>query len=184
MRQFDFWGSWDDSFAIITAILSTGKALAFPDMPYAEPQVRFFEQLTPEFQTIARARGKLFLWLPGISDSLPIRFGKWDSGIHAGQYFVTGSGPYLELVLPGCYREGGLIQLRSGFLACDHEFYLPDAKIVVAMPRAAQELHDEFVKIIKSHCKRFGPKKRWVGHHARKLLEEGKAEVASAGYYK
>jgi len=42
------------------------------------------------------------------------------------------------------------------------------------MPRAAQEIDDEFVKIIKAHCKRFGPKKRWVGHHARSYLRREK----------
>ena len=136
MRQFDFWGSWDDSFAIIAAILGTGKAVAFPSKPYKEPKARFFDKLTPELQEIAKDRGKLFLWLPGISDPIPIQFERWDSGIYAGQYFVTDDGPYLNLALPGCYEEGpegarpamsgsGHIRLASGFLSCGHEFYLP-----------------------------------------------------------
>lgn len=193
MRQFDFYGSWDDSFAILAAILATGKAVAFYSKPYLEPKARFFDRLTPELEEIAMARGGLYLWLPGIS-SLPLRFGQWDSGIYAGQYFVLGGGPYLDLALPGCYEEGpegahpsrsvdGGIRLAAGFLSCDHEFYVPEAEIVVKMPKAAQERDEEFRKIIKAHCKRFGPKKQWVGHHAIKLLEEGKAKVTGFGFY-
>lgn len=195
MREFDFWGSWDDSFAIVAAILSTGKATAFADKPYAEPRAQFFDKLTPELQEIARTQSTLYLWLPGISDSIPIQFGRWDSGIYAGQYYVTGSGPYLNLTLPACYEEGpegprpatgacGLIYLNVGTLSCGHEFYLSNPGVVVKMPRAAQEIDEEFRKIIKAHCKRFGPKKRWVGQHAIKLLQEGKAEVISPGYFK
>jgi len=183
MRQFEFWGTWEDSFAIIAAILDTGKATAFRSKPYAEPQAQFFDRFTPDLREIARERGALYFWLPGIS-YFPLRFARWESGIYAGQYFVTGGGPFLQLSLPACHEEGGLTRLGCGDLSCDHEFYEPDARIVVKMPKAAQQIDDEFVKIIKARCKRFGPKKRWVGHHARKLLEEGKAEVTSPGYYK
>ena len=195
MREFYFYGSWEDSFAILEAILGTGKALAFYDRPYPEPKARFFDKLTPELREIAGTHGGFGLWLPGISDPVPLRFARWDSGVFAGQYFVTGDGPYLNLSLPGCYAQGpegsrsaaganGLLKLAAGCLSCAHEFYLPEPGIVVKMPRAAQEVNDELVKIIKAHCKRFGPKKRWVGHHARMLLEDGKAEVVSPGYYK
>jgi hypothetical protein len=195
MREFDFWGSWDDAFAIVAAILGTGKTTIFVDKPYAEPRAQFFDKLTPELQELARTQSKLYLWLPGISDSIPIQFARWDSGLYAGQYYVTGRGPYPELVLPACYEEGpegprpatgtgGLIRLGVGTLSCGHEFYLPNPGVVVKMPRAAQEIDEEFRKIIKAHCKRFGPKKRWVGQHAITLLQEGKAEVVSPGYFK
>lgn len=193
MREFHFWGSWDDSFSIIAGILGTGKATAFASKPYKEPKARFFDKLTPELQEIARDRGKLLLWLPGLS-RLPLQFEQWDSGIYAGQYFVADGGPYLELLLPGCNEEGpkglrqatgasGLIRLGAGCLSCDHQFYIPDPGITVRMPRAVQETDEEFRKIIKAQCKRFGPKKRWVGRHAIKLLEEGKAEVVGFGFY-
>src|SRR4051812_44477327 len=137
MREFYFYGSWDDSFAIIGAILDTGRVTAFASKPYMEPKARFFNKLTPELQEIARARGALRLWLPGIS-SFPLQFGRWDSGVYAGQYFVTDGGPYLNLSLPGCYEEGpegpgpatgvgGPIRLAAGCLSCDHEFYVPEA---------------------------------------------------------
>lgn len=193
MREFDFYGSWDDSFAIVAAILATGKATAFYDLPYLEPKARFFDNLTPKLREMAVKRGGILLWLPGIS-SLPLRFGIWDTGVYDGKYYVDGGGPYLNLALPACYEEGpdgprpatvitGPVRLGVGTLSCPHEFYVPDPGIVVKMPKAAQERDEEFRKIIKAHCRRFGPNKRWVGRHAIRLLEEGKAEVVSPGYY-
>ena len=107
---------------------------------------------------------------------------------------MTGNGPYLDLMFPTCYEEGpegprpatgnrGIIRLGAGCLCCNHQFYIPHPGIEVRMPRAAQERDEEFRRIIKAHCKRFGPKKRWMGHHAVKLLEEGKAEVVGFGFY-
>lgn len=194
MREFYFYGVWEDSFAVLAAILNTGKATAFADRPHPEPKARFFERFTPEFQEVAKERGGFYLWLPGIS-SLPLEFGRWDSGIYAGKYYVSGGGPYLTLLLPGCYEEGSegprrptgtgsVIKLGAGCLSCPHEIYVDNPGIVVKVPKAAQERDEEFRKIIKAHCKRYGPKKRYVGRNAIQLLEEGRAEVTSPGYYK
>lgn len=194
MREFDFYGSWRDSFEILGAILDTGKASAFFDGPYMESKAKFYDELTPELQArLSTEGGGVYLWLPSIS-TLPLRFGRWESGSYAGQYYVTSGGPYLSLSFPACYIEGPEgprlvldagenIRLGVGTLSCPHEFYVPDPGIVVKMPKAAQERDEEFRKIIKAHCRRFGPNKRWVGRHAIRLLEEGKAEVVSPGYY-
>jgi hypothetical protein len=192
MREFHFYGSWDDSFAILEAILATGKATAFFPKPHPEPKVRFFDTVAPDLREVTQTGGQVHLWLPGIS-SLPLGFEQWDSGIYAGQYFVLGGGPYLTLSLPGCIEapeasdsvsgKSGLFSLDAGNLSCPHEFYVSGAEIVVRMPKAAQERNEEFRKIIKAHCKRYGPKKQWVGLHAKKLLEEGKAKVGGFGFY-
>lgn len=62
MAQFDFAGTWDDSWRLLDAVLAPRDLSLIPDMAFATPEPVFFTALDDSLKAILRERRRVFLW--------------------------------------------------------------------------------------------------------------------------
>jgi hypothetical protein len=179
MAQFDFLGSWNDSWDIVAAILENKDLRLVPDLRYDKPEPLFATALDDSLKAMLLDRGNGFLWSTRFSRYPPV-MGRIEGGEAAGKYTVslTRGGPYLRLGLPFCYEEGGVINLAAGSLYYPSWFLNPEATV---SEKASPELRAGFkdVKaVIRRHLVRLKSRPDiWSGREASRLVEGGRARV-------
>src|SRR6266540_1924481 len=116
MAQFDFLGTWNDSWGILAAILGTNDYSLVPDLLYDKPEPLFVTEIDDSAkEMLLNGKRNGFLWSWQFSRFPPV-MKRIEGGEAAGKYYVGlgEGGPYLRLVLPGGYEEGGVLNLGPG----------------------------------------------------------------------
>lgn len=117
MSDFVFFGTWDDSWQVLAAILEYPGYSIIPDSRYTDSVPFRTSTVNTELKKMCRERGAAFIWSTAFS-LLPPVLVRIEEGKNAGKYFLDLSrgGPGLGLHLPGCYEQNGKTQLAPGSL--------------------------------------------------------------------
>ena len=179
MAQFNFLGTWNDSWGILAAILAHSEYSFVPDLYYDSPEPLFLTKIDYGLKEMLLDRRNGYIWSTKFSvDTLGMLSTK--EGQNAGKYSVgsTEGGPVLRLVLPPCYEQGGVINLGPGMLSCPRWTIKPgtyDAKKPSAELRAGFK---EVKAILKRQLVRLKVRPDiWSGQEASRLVEEGRAKI-------
>ena len=108
MREFAFFGTWKDSWAVLEAIEQLGMFWMVPDLWYERPEPLLYQHVDDSLKGMLTERRRLFLWSAAFASEFPpLREG---SGATRGRYRVpTAIGvPLLQLVVPPCYEKDGV----------------------------------------------------------------------------
>lgn len=177
MAEFNFLAVPEDSVRILDAIMSPGNVWAGRDIPQDAPQVPWIKESRPDIRHAVNQKDLLLLWLPGVSKQL--EFFQMDKGPYAGKFYVQKAytGPVLYWLPPAFFEQNEKNFLNFGSLYYPPRFFDRGQGQEVAQPDPLKATYADLVKVIKSHCRRYGPKKHWAGEHAFGLLERGEAYV-------
>jgi hypothetical protein len=179
MAKFGFLGTWDDSWGIVAAILENKEYSLVPDLKYAKPEPVFVTKLDDTVKAMFLDRANGFLWSTKFS-VYPPSMESIEAGQNAGKYYVslTSGGPYLRLVLPGCYQEGGVINLVPGALYSPNWTTKPGTYIAIKPSPELRAGFKEVKAIIQRQLVRLkGGPYNWIGRDASRLLEERRARI-------
>lgn len=177
-RQFEFLGTWTDSWAVLEAILKRGDATLIPDLWYEEPTPLAFVTVDETLKGLLRQRRRVYIWCTQFS-KFPPHLEQQGSGPRAGKFFVRLplSGPGLELTLPACFEAEGLINLNFGSLSYSKETLNPQSG---KWERASSQLKAGY-RDVRSRLCRYALKLEngiWTGLDAAQLLNTGRAKLA------
>ncbi len=189
MAQFDFAGTWVDSWAHLERLVDTGRFSFVVDKWYTEPVPLQFRALDEDIRDIVRHRRGVYLFSDSYS-RFPVAFGPPTSN---GLMLIAPKegGPSLELVLPACFEKEGKTHLRSGWLMHQPYFQNPETgewyrapeelrlayKQVCALLRRG--LVKRYMRIypVKASPPRCVIQTKWIGPDGAALLEAGAAEL-------
>ncbi|HLN28311.1 MAG TPA: hypothetical protein VK395_11250 [Gemmataceae bacterium] len=182
MNQFSFAGTWEDSWDILQEILRAGDVTLIPDMNYDRPTPLCFTALDDAVKKILRDRRNLYLW--GRAYSLfPPHLERIEEGQAAGKYYVSLSrqGPGLELTLPPCYQEGGILHVGPGTLSGTPHTFNPETGIWEAPSAALRAGFSSIKARMKRHLVKFNkPPQIWIGKDA--LMRVKKKDARITGF--
>jgi hypothetical protein len=183
MPQFDYLGTWEDSWGILQAIARPGDVRFVPDLHYEEPHPFLIRDIDDALKVILKERPSVFIWSTMFS-KYPPYLERIDSGRDAGLYYVDISrgGPGLHLTLPACYREDDNLHLAPGMLSCQRLWLNPGTerwekpnkdvklgyKAIVARMKTQLECYRAHVDI-------------WAGSGALRELQQKKATIHGFG---
>src|SRR5258708_7404225 len=127
MPQFDYLGSWDDSWMILDAILKKNGIHVIPDLWYEEPTATSFSTLNNELETVVQKKRRVYLWSEDFA-RVPPFLQRQNEGTMAGKYSIRPDifGPVISLTLPACQDTEGLLNLRFGILSYQPESLNPE----------------------------------------------------------
>jgi hypothetical protein len=185
MRQFDFFGTWFDSWTIVEAVLRLGQVEIIPDLWYEHPNCVRISTLTERWKQLLQSRRRFFI----VREGMPLRangFVKQITGNRAGQYRIdlVSLALGVECTLPACYEEDGRVMLGSGSIYLADEFWLePSEQIAVPPDDDTIMLYKQVVECVKQNCvqQRLIRFKGWIGKDGAKLLNAGQAIVKDRG---
>lgn len=179
MAEFDFLGSWSDSWGILAAILANSEYSLVPDLLYDKPEPLFVTTINDSVREMLLDRRNGFLWSTKFSRFPPVMW-RIEGGEADGKYHVGlgEGGPYLRLVLPACYEEEGVLNLGLGSLYYPKWTTKPGTKIVI---KPSPELRRGFKEVKSVLVRHLVPLKShpdiWIGQDANRLVEEGRARI-------
>ena len=75
MREFAFFGTWNDSWAVLDAIEQLGMFQMVPDRWYDAPEPLLCRHMDDSLKAMLRERRRLFLWSGAFASSF-LRSGK------------------------------------------------------------------------------------------------------------
>jgi hypothetical protein len=181
MAEFDFLGSWDDSWRIMASILQIDHIQVIPDLKFERPEPIFITALDDKAKELLLDRRNVFLWSRKFS-RFPPAMVRIEGGVNAGKHFLdlSGAGPGLRLVLPACYEKDGLWKLAVGSLYYQKETFNPEAHL---WEKPTPELiagYKEVKGVLRPHL---AARHEFalhvpIGHDALRLLRERKAVIA------
>lgn len=181
MAQFDFLGSWDDSWQIMASILQIGHISVIPDLWYERPEPIFIKALDHEAKDILRDRRNMFLWSTKFS-RFPPTMVRMEGGEKRGKYYLrlSGGGPGLQFTLPACYEKDGLWNLAVAHLEYQRETLNPETE---QWEKPTPELiagYKEVKEILLPHlvARHEFALHVPIAHDALRLLREGQARIA------
>jgi hypothetical protein len=184
MRQFNYYGTWNDSLDVVQAILKRGDIRVIHDSGiWHRPVAKYFHVLTEELETLLKTRPFLFLY--GKFSRFEPGFVLQENGPNAGTYWVSikRGGPGLELGLPVCFENNGTICLGSRFLAYPAEYLNPETHLWERQCEEVRSTFSELRLLMKKCClkrkKMNSP--LFIGPRALELLNQGKARIIDRG---
>jgi hypothetical protein len=169
MRQFDFLGTWDDSWLMIEALLRLDGYHLIYDLNYAAPHYQILTELNEESKQLLQQRGRLYIMANTFSESPPV-FSRIQNADGATWYSISiqEGGPFLSLTLPACYDESGRTNLANGSLSFQKQTLDPTSGKWIP---PSDILTHEFKKIVRMLKSRFLVRHRihtsvWIGANA------------------
>jgi hypothetical protein len=179
MAQFDFVGTWNDSWGILATILENSEYSLVPNLLYESPEPLFVTKIDDLVKAMLLDRGDGFLWSTKFSRFPPV-MKRIEGGEAAGKYYVglSEGGPYLRLTLPACYADEEVINLAPGHLYYPKWTTRPGTHIAI---RPSPELRAGF-REVKAITERQLVRLKvrpdiWSGQEASRLVEEGRARI-------
>jgi len=176
-RQLDFLGTWNDSWAVLEAILARGDATLIPDLWYDEAKPLFFAAVDETLKGLLRERRRVYIWCKAFS-KFPPGLEQQGSGRKAGKFFVRLplSGPGLELTLPACFEAEGLVNLNFGSLSYAKETFNPETG---RWERPSSQLKAGYGDVRSRLCGHVLNQESgvWTGLDAAHLLNAGRARI-------
>lgn len=184
MAQFDFIGTWDDSWQIVEALLELEGLTLIHDRNYAEPSPWNLTELTTDTQHLLRERRRLFIWSDGFSLHPPV-MNRIDPADGPSFYSINQmrGGPFLELDLPPCFFEAERLNLAAGSLSYMKSHFNPERNDWDAPSPALIDGYKSLIRLLKSRVvKRHQFHERiWAGKHALRELAENRAVLRGYG---
>jgi hypothetical protein len=179
MAKFSFLGTWNDSWGILDALFGTGEYSLVPDIDYDKPEPIYATRLDDELKAMMLVHVNGYLYSPRFSLYPP---GMWrvPRGEKAGKYEIDPwcGGPCLRLFLPGCYEEGGAIQLPPGALYSPPWTIKPGSGVQEKPSLAVRKGYSEVRALIKRQLVRLKARPDiWSGREASRLVEQGQATI-------
>ena len=183
MPQFDYYGTWDDSVAVLRCLFEYDSIRVVHDTGiWQEPSPHYFHSLTDELLHLLEQRPFLFIY--GQFSQFPPGFVLRDTGLDAGTYrlAINEGGQGLELGLPVCRKTEETVELGSRFLAYPAKFLNPETQI---WEKPSTEVRAAFVELRSRMKKCLGRTKLnqeiFIGPKALELLNQGKATIIDRG---
>jgi hypothetical protein len=179
MREFAFFGTWKDSWAVLEAIEQLGMFWMVPDLWYERPEPLLYQHVDDSLKGMLTERRRLFLWSAAFASEFPpLREG---SGATRGRYRVpTAIGvPLLQLVLPPCYEKDGVLNVGAGDLIASSVVINPATQ----HEEPAAELLAAF-DLVRSRLKQVLTRHKlktwiWIGPEALRLLQQEQVRITA-----
>ncbi len=179
MAQFQFLGTWDDSWGILDAILEHPEYSLVPDLYYDKPEPLFVTKIGDAAKRMLLDRRNGFIWSTKFSLYSP-NLKQVKEGQNAGKYYVdpTGQGPVLRLVLPACYEEGGVINLAPAMFSCPRWTVKPGTYDAMKASPELREGYKEVKAVIRKQLVRLKVRPDiWSGREASRLVDQNQARI-------
>jgi hypothetical protein len=179
VAEFQHYAMRDEVLIILRDLVETHGLRLIPEQPrLAEPTLTTYERLVPEVEEKLARFG--VVQLEGAFTERPLRFKQRKGGTAAGTYYVDESvGPRLRWMLPAP-AVGERPELTPGSIGYLNEYFNADTNEWELASAALKEAFKEVVATMKRHLiavqLRKG-EKIWIGHQAKRLLDEGKVVV-------
>lgn len=195
MGQFDFLGTWQDSWEIVASILKPGDASLIADATYDMRHAPLLTSVDDIRQQCFAGHRKFFIQSTEFSHN-PLHWSQIDAGQNQGRYFVDErkGGPLLILALPPCYRydaqlkatnaldNGPDLHLGCGTLHCQRQYWNEQAQIWEAPSEGVKTGYKEILRRMKMHLVRHAfHEPIWVGKNALKQIQSGNASIDGFG---
>lgn len=182
MAESTFYCSWEDTLAILEALVNLKRFTFIVDLPDEEPELYQFEELSAKTLEILNKHTTVYLWSKDFSQFPPIT-----------PIFPIRSGPALELFLGKEKEKDGLLRLGYGSLHYQSYYQNPDTNEIYRPPEKLKQAY----KGVQSLMHKFMEKRYkllwvadekslkqvvdtyWIGKHGIQLLER---EEAIIGY--
>jgi hypothetical protein len=180
LAHFGFFGTWDDTWRILVAILEHPEYCILPDSRYSDPIPFEGRTVDTVLQQLCAERGVAFIWSTSFSVQPPFML-RIDEGPNAGKYFLDLSrgGPGLALHLPGCYEKDNRVQLAPGALwypkktiDLQSKQWIPASTELKAGFRAVRNIIRRQLVEVK-----IGASSILTGSNAKRLIDANQADV-------
>src|SRR5262249_17096212 len=155
MADFYFYGSHEDSLAVLRALLEKGDIVATANTNYPTRRLKSFRRLSPALLEALAINSMLFL--TGPFSKAPLRLWKLDGGKYAGTYCIEQrhGGPALAISMPICKKLDGVIwHLRRGELYYQKHYFDDASQQWLRPSDELKAWHAALVKRIKPALKR------------------------------
>jgi hypothetical protein len=178
MAQLDYFGTWNDSWAMLQDIFARGDIRAYwRGGPYERPEAEHFTVLTNGLKDCLRRTPVLYLF--GSFSTHPPLFQLHQGKAHDGKYFLfdNSGGPLISMMLANEGEVDGRLKLLVGDVSTQPEYELaPDhyEKPTPALKAAYADIQKRMKKYLIRH------KGIWIGQEALQLLEQGKVAPPAA----
>lgn len=194
MAQFDFIGTWTDSWAVLSAILEPGDIRLVQNLKYEIPILRFLTTIE-EIHALCLEGNCRFFVASEMFTRHPPCLERIESGVNSGRYSVNYSkgGPLLDLMLPFCYRyeagvpipafDGGLeLHLAVGILMYQKLYLSPTTQKWESPSDSVKAGYKEILRRIKTrlvrHCFH---EPIWAGIDALHQIQSNNATIHGFG---
>ncbi|PKN56729.1 MAG: hypothetical protein CVU56_14755 [Deltaproteobacteria bacterium HGW-Deltaproteobacteria-14] len=180
MRWFDYFGTFDESMAMVADLCASGLRVVAEPHPFDQPEAPAFAHVDAALRATLRAAPSFYF--AGAFTRFPVQFTQLASGAAAGKYVVDllAQGPLLQaLVARENVVDGGL-QLLPGRLSYQASYRNPETGI---REKASDELKASYrvaCKALRKRCVRhaIGGAGFFIGPQALALLERGEVAIA------
>jgi hypothetical protein len=195
VTHFDFLGTWQDSWAILAAILNPGDVTLIVDRRYDQPQP--ITLTTVDDVRTHCLNGQHKFYVSGTMFSVaPPSCRRIDTGIYEGKYRVEDSrgGPLLVLVLPVCYRydsvgvatnafeNGTHLHLGPGTLMYQRYYWNEQSQLWERPSDCIKAGHVDLLRRVKTQLVRHTfHVPIWIGKDALQEVENGNATIHGYG---
>lgn len=189
MAQFDFLGTWKDSWALLGAILGPGDTFLVPDLNYPKPAPLVFSTLGETQKDTFQKNRSLFVGSSAFTKHPPFL----QKTARTYRVDVSEEGPLLHLVLPASYRyergvpksafEGGAgLNLAPGMLSHQPHYLNPETGTWEAASEELKAGYQEMVRRIKTQLVRHQFHRFiWTGHDALQEIQVNQATIHGFG---
>jgi hypothetical protein len=183
MAQFDYLGTWNDSWQILARILERGGTRLVPDLWYTSPEPLYIEAIDSTAKEVLTKRRRLCIWADDFSRFPPIikpvDYSRPDT-LYTLQ--PTRGGPSIDFTLPPCYEEEGFTNLANGMCVAHGHYWNPESEVWERASANLQAGRKDIVRRMKQYLVRYKFHKHiWIGPDGLRLLEEGKARITGYG---
>lgn len=180
--QFDFFGTWEDSWQLLGSAMRSANLVLVPDLWYERPEPLLYRALDEDLKSVLRQRGRGFLWSESFGP-LEQLFLRQPTGVMAGRYRIRAakSDPVIDLMLPACYESEGVTNLGVGILGAPERTSVqaPDQNgRIDEVVASFGDVRLRFRQVLKRHKMR---RWIWIGPDALRLVIEKKARLTAPG---
>lgn len=179
MAEFQFYGTWDDTWAVLKAVLRRESIAFVADLAYHYPRPVWIRTLTSHAREMLHRRRRVYVFGEDFSTRPPCLVQQMTGSV-AGKHFVylAGGGQGLELALPNSHLDEGVWQLDAGRLTYPHEFWNGERgrweKPTTALKGAFLDVKARLRGELEQHLP---IRDLWIGPHAWDLVRDGKARI-------
>lgn len=179
MAEFQFYGTWDDTWRVLKRILAREGTAFVADLAYHFPRPVWIRHLTSQAKEILHRRRRVYVFGEDFSLRPPCLVQPMTGSV-AGKHFVylAGGGQGLELALPNCQLDEGVWQLDAGRLTYPHEFWDAERgrweKPTTALKAAFTDVKARMRTELEQHLP---IRDLWIGPAAWDLVTAGKARI-------
>ena len=181
MAQFDFLGSWDDSWRIMASILGIDHIRVIPNLKFDRAEPTFISILDEGAKALLLQWRFVCLFSTKFS-RFPPEMHRIEGGVNSGKYSVdlAAGGPGLGLSLPACYEKDGRWNLACGMLYYARNTLNRETGLWEKPTPELVAGYKEVKGVIRRHLvgRHDFAKGVPIGRDAIRLLQEGKARVA------